>query len=214
MTLHIISGFMRSGTTMMMDSCEAGGLLPLYDADIDHWAEVNSERQLFEINPGNRVREPGHLDLGDLDLLEQAAGFNMVVKVLARAVPRFPTACGVPIRVLMMTRHPAEIRVSARAALGHDAPVVSTGVYDRLETTWLKRGANKVIRFSYPDVVAAPLEHMVRLEAAGWPIDPHAAAKVPDDDWYRHRFDPNAPVRSDRKQLGVDVGHETDPAFA
>lgn len=186
--IYIVSGYMRTGTSMMMDALARGGLEPAFNESRnqmntqygDEWYKPN-DNGFFEMEVNNF----NHLYAQPLDF------DNCLVKVLFPGLKRLGEF---EYRVVFMRRDPVEIKESIISFFGKLSPK-SKQVLDNYYSS-----INKVIRetesridvksltvFPYAAVVERPLVHFSELVRAGWPIDAKLAATIPEVKFYRHR---------------------------
>ncbi|HUR55798.1 MAG TPA: hypothetical protein VMZ71_16795 [Gemmataceae bacterium] len=183
--IYVVSGFPRSGTSMMMRAAEAGGIACVYAPHGD------ANRNRNTLIPGYVPNPHGFYEDAPLD--GDWYGFEgKCVKVLS---PNFHTIPTPPpeLRVVYMVRDPAEIRRSYYGILSGPHP---ESVYDfldgykqivRADIELLDSVGADTIMLHYSDVVADPRREFAKLAAAGWPIDVDAAAAIVDPALYRHR---------------------------
>jgi len=182
--LYVVSGFMRTGTSMMMKALEEGGLEAEYKQSRDemknHFADENYDPNiggLYELNRND------YLEFG---FPEKYKG--KLIKALNQGVSRMAVMPG--IRVVFMMRDPEEIRQSYEAFFGK--PLSNMEHYKRNMQDCIERIKNRkdVISlniFNYRDVVKNPLKHFKILKDAGWEIDVEKAVKVVDSKYCRFK---------------------------
>lgn len=181
--VYVVSGFPRSGTSMMMRCLEAGGLPCVYSPHGDANRNRNTLIPGYQPNPHGFYEDaPTH------DPAAWPAFAGRAVKVVRDALDLIPA--GVRCKVVYMTRDPAEIRRSYYGILSGPHP---ESVYGFLDGYWSKVGADvgrlleaghEVTPLRYAAVVADPAAELARL---GWGLDVRAAAAVVDPGLYRHR---------------------------
>lgn len=181
-TTYIVSGFLRSGTSMMMGALHRGGLRPA----------------LPDRLPSNQVRphrphDNPFYELTDADYRRPdfpRPWFGQVIKVLGPGVGRMVVG---NYRVVWMTRNPAEIRASYRCEFPHGKSVDRIcDNYDEYVTDCLniirnRHDCKKPIVLDYANVLDDPAAAFSRLVAAGWPIAPCAAAAYVNPALRHHR---------------------------
>ena len=154
-SVTIVSGLPRSGTSLMMQMLQAGGMPPLTDGR--RVPDEDNPRGYFEHEGVKHSRS-------DVSWLEQAGG--KVVKVVHLLLPHLPA--GRNYRVIFMLRDLEEVIVSQRVMLQHQGrPAVRltdaalAGVFEKqLATTrgWLAQQPNvHVLYLNYRDVIGHPL---------------------------------------------------------
>lgn len=183
----IVSGFMRSGTSMMMHALAAGGLEAAFDAERDtrmndRWGDGD-----YLPNP-NGFYELAREDYQDEDFPTQYEG--KLIKCLWGGMLRLKP--GGDYRIVFMRRDPEEIRQSYEAFFDKSAPAV-VQQYDRVmeRITGIleqRRDVNLTV-IRYENLMAEPLPYFEYLARSGWPIDATEAASIPDPDLYRFRLD-------------------------
>ncbi len=186
-TTYIVSGFMRSGTSMMMQALSRGGLVPDFCPSRD----------------GLNIKH------GDSDYLPNAHGFYELSREQYQS-PDFPSAHSgklikalhgrvvnlVPGKyfVIFMLRDSEEIRQSYEAFFsGRRAPlfVRSRSCYLQAMRSAIgilsDRSDCEVCEIDYSSVVFDPMPFFQSLADRGLPIDPVVASSVVDSNLYRFR---------------------------
>lgn len=195
--IYIVSGCMRSGTSMMMRCLEKGGIP----------AVLSSSRDVMNEQYGDDYYKPNGDGFYELTRAEFIApGFprmypERAVKCLYSGLATIKLGEeGRDLKIIYMLRHPEEIRQSYeaffRSSLGlvkarpmdEDAPyhVVMKRV---VETVSQRADVAGLAVLQYRDVVAEPLHIFEGLQADGWPIDPVPAAGVVDPKRCRFRLE-------------------------
>jgi hypothetical protein len=190
--LYIVSGFMRSGTSMMMRALEAGGLDAVYSTKRD--SEMNARWGQPDYLPNDSYYELDGDDYLRGGLEQRYPG--KLVKCLWGGVLRLPPG---DYRVVFMRRPAAEIRVSLLAFFGSDYAATQfpdldkamDGVIDILRD---RRSFRSVDVLHYKDVLANPRKAFASLN---WPIDVKKAAAIPSRD--KARFVTEANVYRERQ---------------
>ena len=151
----IVSGLPRSGTSLMMQMLQAGGMALLTDG----------RRAPDEHNPCGYFEHEGvKHSRSDVSWLEHAGG--KVVKVVHLLLPHLPTSRN--YRVIFMLRDLEEVIVSQRIMLRHQGRPVTVltdtalaGVFEKQLSTvrqWLARQPNlSVLHVNHRDVIGDPL---------------------------------------------------------
>jgi hypothetical protein len=177
--IYIVSGYMRTGTTMMMQALQAGGLETSYNPDRDKLLGQCGD-EFYSMNPDSLMeialheyRQPG------FPLQYEAKLIKVMQWGLVGLEPH-------AYRVVFMRRDPEEIRQSYEAAMGVKLGRGFQARYEKDTAHALRLVYNRrdvaVHECRYADVVADPLPIFQRL---GWPIDCAAAAAVISPDRYR-----------------------------
>src|SRR5229473_1246199 len=100
----VVTGMPRSGTSLMMQMLEAGGITAL--ADDRRPADIHNPQGYFEYEPVTRIAR-------DASWLEAARG--KAVKIIYRLLPHLPADFG--YRIVFMDRNLSEIFMSQRDML-------------------------------------------------------------------------------------------------
>lgn len=150
----VVSGLPRSGTSLMMQMLQAGGLPML--ADGVRTADENNLRGYLEFEPVKRLRS-------DRSWLPQARGH--AVKIIHLLLRELLLDGTLRYRIVFMQRPIAEVLASQRAMLqregkaGGDPAVLKKAFESQLAQldTWLAAQADiAVMRVSYHEVVREP----------------------------------------------------------
>ncbi len=175
--IHIVSGYMRTGTSMMMAALEAGGLNAIKNETRDEWADTFSDNDyhpnkqgLYELH-GRQIQE----HLFNPDMSE-----GKLIKILFAGVPRLAAA---KYRIVFMEREWEECRQSHMAFFGVEPRINENQFHQMMAyTKGILRQRNDIALtcFWYRDVLREPLKHFKRLAKAGWPIDAEKAAAIAD----------------------------------
>jgi len=182
MTTYIVSGYMRSGTSMMMHALEAGGLEAAF-----------ADREYLNRRHGDIHYKPNPDGFYELTRREYSQpGFprmydGKLVKVLMGGIPRI--AAG-DHKVVFMRRDYEEIRQSYEAFFDSKMQLSEDAYYQRVEDTLgilRVRGDVQLDVFNYRAVVEVPLLTFAQLNYNGWPIDGVKAACVIDEKQCRFR---------------------------
>ena len=177
-TLYAVSGFMRTGTSMMMRALEAGGLEACYQQSRDVMKDRFADEH-YDPNVG------GLYELERQDY--RAWGFprpyaGKLVKALNMGVPRMAVMPD-GIRVVFMRRDPEEIRQSYLAFFDkrlQGVPHLDRNMQDVIQRIENRKDVLSLDVFWYREVVERPLEHFAALRDRGWPIDPRSSAATVD----------------------------------
>lgn len=184
MPVYLVSGYMRSGTSMMMAALEAGGL-PLA------WSEKREASARRRFNAGEYVANGRFLELSQAALMapDFATRFaGRAAKCLRWTVLTLPAG---DYRVLFMRRNGEEVRQSLQALLDRRLPPAMADEVEieanHIAGVLRQRRDVAMLEVPYRDAVAAPVLWFERIAAAGWPIDPAKAAAVVDPSLCRYR---------------------------
>lgn len=186
MAVVIVSGLPRSGTSLMMQMLQAGGM-PLL-ADGVRQADEDNPHGYFEYEPVKRLQ-------ADASWLDAAEG--KAVRVIYSLLPRLPSDRA--YKVILMTRPMAEVLASQRAMLGRRGTEGSTlsdaalgAVFEqqlgRIESWLATRPGFDVLRVSYPDAIQSPQVTAEKVAAfLGNGLAVEEMVKVVDPALYRQR---------------------------
>ena len=178
--IYIVSGRVRSGTSMMMRSAIAGGLTGLYEPTSWYWPD--DPLNPYHPNP-NGFFEGSREVFTEMDDTKLE---GTVTKVFGKYLPGLPQR-GVSYNIVLMVRTDAEVVQSLQklnpATDGH--AVLSL---DEIRNSIQGRNDFIVTEINYVDVINDPVTQFNRLVAAGWPIDANIAASMVDPSLYRTRI--------------------------
>lgn len=185
--LYVVSGFMRTGTSMMMKALEAGGLDAIYRQS----REVMKKRfadEHYDPNIGG-LYELDKKDYMEFGFPEKQEG--KLIKVLNLGVPRM-AVMQEGIRVVFMRRDTEEIRQSYDAFFSRQ--LQNIGNHERNMQDIKVRILNRkdVISFHefwYRQVVEDPLKYFAILKDAGWPINVDKAVETVDPQYCRFKLE-------------------------
>ena len=188
--LYLVSGYMRTGTSMMMGALIAGGLEAVYS---DERQRLNDDWGGDGYTPNERYWEPTATMMREEGFPRMHDG--KLLKVLYGGIPNL-APCPHGIRIVFMRRHPEEIRQSEEAFFKRrKAPpwLEDSGYEERMslavEHAHNRRDVRSVTEFQYRDVVADPAEAFRYLRDIGWPIDAVRAAATVDPALCRFRLE-------------------------
>lgn len=183
----IVSGLPRSGTSLMMQILEAGGLEIVTDQV--RTPDDDNPKGYYEFE---RVKK---LNDGDSGWLESAQG--KVVKVISALLEHLPPAYG--YKVIFMQRKMDEVLASQRQMLirrGEPSDKVSDekmaesfNKHLAKITSWLDQQPNiEVLYVRYGELLSNPRENIEKvLRFLDMPLDLQAMLAVPDKTLYRQR---------------------------
>ena len=195
-TIYLVSGLQRTGTAMMMQALEAGGMDVLYDLSKD----TSDGRDKLKEYEG----EPYHLNpRGFYELEKKNWNYDEWTEILADKVTKnllpatmtLPPLLGMDYKIVMMFRDPDEIEESWVVskidptefyAAGLDMRYYDLFMDDTIEFLEKERGA-QVVSLHYEQVIAGPRRELRKLKRAGWPIDVGKAVAAIDPKLYRIR---------------------------
>jgi len=189
--IGIVSGYMRSGTSCMMQALEAGGMCAMRSLERDkamhaqqakisaQWGDAVADSyrpndQYYELNPSDY-----HID--DFPLMFD----GRLIKCLAPGVMLVSPAGRPLYRCVFMRRNRRAIADSVYAMTGRVPSMLESDLFDRrmAKTVDCLRDRKSFVSVEevwFDEMVRDPRGTFERLLRAGWPIDPAVAAEVPD----------------------------------
>lgn len=181
--VYVVSGYMRSGTSMMMKALEAGGLE----------AVKREEREKMRIKRTDAFYNPNQGGLYELvrkdvmspDFPNQFRG--KAIKCLAPALGAMDVV-DTGIKMVFMRRDPEEIQQSYLAFFGKKLPQTNEQIEelcDRAVRNMKNRRDVEFHEWQYRKVIEDPTYHFNSL--LGWDIDKEAAAGVVDPKLLRYK---------------------------
>ena len=185
--LYVISGHMRTGTSMMMAALEVGGMDAEYrqsrDVMKNHFADEH-----YDPNVGGLYELEGK-DYKAPDFPKQYDG--KLIKGLNACIVRMAVMKN-GIQVVFMRRDAEEIRQSFDAFFGrqlNSIDRINSQMELFIERILNRRDVKTCHVFWYREVVEQPLHHFKILADAGWPIDPQKASDVVDPKYCRFKLE-------------------------
>lgn len=177
--IYLVTGFMRSGTSMFMQALEAGGMTVVRSESRDRMNAAHSD-ELYRPNPES-LYEPDVREMREPGWPRQHDG--KALKVVAPFLPRLAVH---GYRVVFMRRDPEEIRQSYEGAFGVRLRVerIEQTVFEGLRTLRNRRDVHDLVGLNFADVIDDPVSAFASLN---WPIDAQAAVSVVDPSLYRFR---------------------------
>lgn len=183
--VYVVSGFMRSGTSMMMKALEAGGMEAVYRQSRDVMKNRFADAE-YDPNIGGLFE----LERTDYQKPDFPHGYEgKLIKALRMGPGRMAVTPG-GIRVVFMRRDPEEIRQSYMAFFGRSDFTVEQIEADvgRSLVAARNRRDTRVLEVWYRGVVENPRLWFERIRKFyGVPLDVDAAAAVVSDEWLRYR---------------------------
>lgn len=180
--LYVVTGFPRSGTSMMMRCLKLAGVEPVVSAA--------REAAMAHRNQGDYPANPhGWYELDEREVLR--VGFLESVEGCIKLLPtHLPCLPARPTTVIWMRRDPAEIRQSYERAFPSenfdrrypDWPRTHDVQIQSIQPILRDRRSITLIELQYRDVIAGPERALSVL-----PIDAHRAAAAVDATLYRNR---------------------------
>jgi len=142
-TVVVVSGLPRSGTSMLMQMLQAGGLPVLTDGE--RAADESNPRGYWELEAVKRLAADP-----DKTWLREAGG--QAVKIIAQLLPSLPQ--GTPYRILFMIRPLGEILASQRTMLARSGKDGAKTGKRQLAAAYLKQIEQiRQVLAAYPDTV-------------------------------------------------------------
>ena len=185
-TIVVVSGIPRSGTSMIMNMLQAGGMAVVTDRV--RKADEDNPRGYFEDERVKNLKQ-------DSDWLDQVRG--RAVKVVSQLLPNLPGQYG--YKILFVTRDLDEVLASQRKMYRRrhkaedDTPdwVLKQAFEKHLEKTreWLAgQGNMEVLYVDFRDVLDVPAEHAGKIrDFLSIPMDVEAMASAVAPELYRSR---------------------------
>ena len=184
--ITVVSGLPRSGTSMMMQALEAGGISPL--TDDQRTADEDNPRGYYELERVKRIRN-------DDSFLDKAEG--KAVKLIHLLITRLPARHN--FRVLFMQRDIDEVLASQSKMLersGNKGASVAPDALKKIFTkqlaetiTWLQQQPNiQLLEVDYKGMIDEPAGTIAGIdEFLGGEMNVEAMAAAIDPSLYRNR---------------------------
>ncbi|WP_428937859.1 sulfotransferase family protein [Fontivita pretiosa] len=189
--ITIVSGLPRSGTSLMMQMLDAGGMPVLTDGI--RQPDAHNPRGYFEYEPVKRIQT-------DQSWLDQAHG--KAVKMVHLLVPNLPP--NRHYQLIFMHRRIEEVLISQRKMLadaGKSGGGLSDAILARTFQTqvnqvrqWVQAQPNfRMIEVWYHQLIADPAEHAARISYfLGMNLDQSGMIAAVDPELYRNRSQASA----------------------
>ncbi|WP_139163823.1 hypothetical protein [Desulfoluna spongiiphila] len=201
--VYIVSGYMRSGTSMMMKVLEGAGMKARYNTRKDEVLGEKYGRTDYHPNPGGFF-ELGRKEFDDPGFPGIFAG--ELIKVLHWRLKGLPSH---PYRICFMTRDPKEIEVSYLKMFRRRPPFVLQKYHELVDGVVRDvnaRGDSEILLVPHADMLKDPAAVLARLFRAGWPLtDLEKGAAQVDPSLYRSRPETLAEVRDTVPGLRTDM---------
>ncbi|MFL5762611.1 MAG: alkaline phosphatase family protein [Bacteroidia bacterium] len=181
-TVTIVSGLPRSGTSMMMQALQAGGLDILTDRQ--RKSDENNPKGYLEFEKTKKLAQ-------DNSWLEEANG--KALKVISHLLQHLPPAYN--YKVIFMQRDMYEVMRSQQKMLGKDPNAFPAGLAETFRTqlektqSWLSGQPNmEVLYVNYKNMIGQPEEQAENIAAfLGQELDLPKMISAVDDTLYRNR---------------------------
>lgn len=186
--ITIVSGFPRSGTSMMMQALKAGGV-DLFYSELREKRMQKNNKEDYEVNPAfYEVGRDEYMRLGFTTELPD----DVAVKIQALGLPIISAAKG--YLIIYMRRDPSAIRESFINAFSEeefnslysDWPSYYFSLMDGVKGIMQARRDVTLVEFWYDDVLADPKKAFEIIKANGLEIDVEAAAKAVEPERCRY----------------------------
>lgn len=183
--IYIVSGFMRSGTSMMMRALEAGGMEAVFNPGRDKMNEKYGDENY-------KINDDGFYELTRAEYMHPDFPDNhngKVVKCLWGGMYQLKSSENIK-NIIFMRRPIEEIANSYEAAFDHRHPAAIPELADKLDRIQGILDQRRDVRLTvveYHDVLKSPKQVFSRLRLRGWPIDIPDACKVINPSKHRHR---------------------------
>lgn len=201
--VYIVSGYMRSGTSMMMKALIQGGMTARYSIEKDRILDERYEGSDYHPNPEG-FYELGPKDFGSPLFPSDYEGF--LIKALHWRLKILPPFC---YNVVFMLRNPKEIEVSYLKMFRHRPPFVlekyESFVSETLELLESRKDMT-VTTVWHHDMIEQPEIVMNTLISRGFPMtDPENAIKAVNPKLYRSKPQDIHMVRQSIPNLRTDL---------
>jgi len=201
--VYIVSGYMRSGTSMMMKALIQGGMAARYSTEKDSILNERYEGSDYHPNP------EGFYELGPKDFespLFPSDYRGFLIKALHWRLKILPPFC---YNVVFMLRNPKEIEVSYLKMFRHRPPFVlekyESFVAETLELLESRKDMT-VTTVWHHDMIEQPEIVMNTLISRGFPVaDPENAIKAVNPKLYRSKPQDIHMVRQSIPNLRTDL---------
>jgi len=179
--IYIVSGWQRTGTSMMMEALIAGGMDAAWDEEKDKRLRDRYLRDNGTV-PNQRYFEFEKQEYRKPGFPKEHEG--KLIKALYGVISKLND--GLQYRVIYMRRPQAQIVESLHSSLGR-AAVGNTGRQDFVAKqekaiAWMRSKPGQFLSVDeiwYQNVLAGPAGVFLSLQKSGWPIDSAKAAAIP-----------------------------------
>lgn len=180
--IYVVSGYMRSGTSMMMHALEAGGFETLKNSKRDTVINNQCGDSEYQPNPNGFYEDAEKWS----DPSFPKGNEGKLVKVLSDRAVFMPVG---NYKVVFMLRDPEEIRQSYEAAFNKKAPGIGNyyKMTERVTALLKNRKDTNLVTLNYRDVVDNPRQMFEKLQAQGWEFNIDKAVDTIDTGLCRFR---------------------------
>ena len=185
---YFVSGYMRCGTSMMMQALSAGGLEAAFDPARDKMNDQFGDEH-YKPNEGGFYELTGK----EYQKLDFPKGYEgKLIKMLFGGM--YQLSAGGPYKIVFMLRDFEESRQSYEGFFGQKLPIQKRDVFEAQRAKILgilhQRQDCEVFEIEYRKLVEDPEKWFRMLRDIGrFPIDPQAAAAVVDPAKCRFRLE-------------------------
>lgn len=201
--VYIVSGYMRSGTSMMMKVLEGAGMSARYNREKDAVLEAKYGREDYHPNPEGFF-ELGRREFDDPGFPGIFAG--ELIKVLHWRLEGLPSH---PYRIVFMVRDPKEIEVSYLKMFRRRPPFVLQKYNELVEAVVAgvkAREGAQIFLVDHGEMLKDPVGVLEKLTDAGWPLtDIKGGSDQVNPDLYRSRPETLEAVRRSLPNLRTDM---------
>lgn len=187
--LYVVSGFMRTGTSMMMRALEAGGLEAVYAPSREDMRRKYSDSD-YDPNEGGLYE----LEREQYQAIDFPRAYDgKLIKCLNMGVVTMATM-PYGIMCVFMRRDVEEIRQSYDAFFGKQLGMLDPETFQRRMDLIVERIENRwdvtsLTQLWFRQVVDNPMMYFRQLAEEGWPIDPVKAAAVVNPELCRYKVE-------------------------
>ena len=201
--VYIVSGYMRSGTSMMMKCLGAGGLPVVYNEAKDKILNKKYVRGDYQPNPeGFFELVPKEFENPNFPQIYSGKLIKMLHWRLGK-LPQFN------YRIIFMLRDPKEIEVSYLKMFQRRPPFVLykyDELIDKIFSQLSERNDIDVLKIDHKDVINDPLKVFSFLKENAWPIENvKNAVSAVNLSLYRSKSSDLSKVRKSIPGLRVDL---------
>lgn len=202
-SVYIVSGYMRSGTSMMMKSLNAGGVEAVYSRSKDQILNNRFNRDDYAPNPD------GFFELGPKEF--NADGFPEVYsgKLIKALHWRLKSLPPFDYKIIFMKRDPVEIEVSYLKMFQKRPPFVLykyEALLGEICQMMDSRTDMDYLIVEHRDVIENPNSVFQRIQKSGWPLtDTEKAVSAIRPSLYRSKKEDLNSVRQEIPGLRTDL---------